>query len=184
MCKITTYFTLALLTACSGIPSTRGVSIPGAPPQSIGLELASQVEYKPYPPEVVKNPAVQWLIAQCEQQGGGHCREDTVPANSRTKFVRTQEDTVWAFVSLGGLESERDYAVRLCLFDPEGNMRWRMIFSMHTPRVLPPNFTVTVNYSWSPPDPAAWQLGKWRIEITVNGQVETERTFQVVDQVQ
>jgi len=29
--------------------------------------------------------------------------------------------------------------------------------------------------------PIEWELGQWRIEIAVNGQVEAERTFDVVD---
>jgi len=184
MWKYTTFFTLALLTACAEMPPSRVVSIPGAPPQNIAIKLASQIEYKPISPEVLDNPAVQSLIAQCEQKGGEHCREETGPANSRTKFVRTQDDTVWAFVYIGGLERDRDYTVRIRLFDPERNMRQRMITSMHTPTVLPPDFTVNFYFSWAPPDPATWQLGKWRIEIAVNGQVEIERTFHVVDQTQ
>lgn len=121
--KYTIFFTLALLTACAEIPPSSVASIPGAPPQRIGVELGSQVEHKPYSPNELANPAVQSLIAQCEQPGGEHCLEDTVPANSRTKFVRTSDDKVCLFVSLGGLGRDRDYAVRLHLFEPEGKMR-------------------------------------------------------------
>jgi len=56
-----------IFTACAEMSPSRGVSMPGAQPQSISLELASQVEYKPYSPEVLANPAIQSTIAQCEQ---------------------------------------------------------------------------------------------------------------------
>lgn len=184
MLKYTACFILALLNACAEIPPSRVASIPGASPKFISLELASQAEYKPYSPEVLASPAAQSLIAQCEQQGGGHCREDTVPANSRTKFVRAQDDKLWAFVYIGGLEWNRDYAVRFRLFDPDRNLRARAIAQIHTPSTLPPDFTATFHFSWAPPDPPRWQLGQWRIEIAVNGQVEVERTFLVVDQAQ
>jgi hypothetical protein len=184
MLKYTACFIIALFTACAEMPPSRVASIPGAPPQNISLELASQAEHTPLPPEVLSDPVIQPVIAQCEQQGGMHCRESTGPANSRTKFVRTQDDKLIAFVKLGGLEWNRDYAVRFRLFDPDGNMRSRSIFSQHIPSAFPPDGTLDFAFFWTAPDPIAWQLGKWRVEIAVNGQVEVERTFLVVDHAQ
>ena len=106
-----------IFTACAEMPPSRVVSIPGAPPRNISLVMASQAEYKPYSPEDLANPVIQSTIAQCEQLGWKHCRETTVSANSRTKFVRTQDDKLWAFVNLGGLEGDRDYAIRFRFSD-------------------------------------------------------------------
>jgi hypothetical protein len=181
MWKYTACFILALFTACVEMPPSRVVSIPGAPPKIISLELASQVEHKPYPPEVLSNPIMQSVFAQCEQQGGIHCREDTVPVNSRTKFARPQDDKFCAFVKLGSIERNRDYAVRFRLFDPDSNIRVRSFYSQHIPSAFPLNATANFTFFWTPPDPTAWQLGKWRIEIAVNGQVEIERTFKVIE---
>ena len=170
-----------IFTACAEMPPSRVISNPGAPPQSISIELASQVEHKSYSPEVLSDPVIQSIIAQCEQQGGEHCREQTVATNTRTKFVRTQDDEFWAFVYLGGLERDRDYAARARLFDPDRNMRAKVICSIHTPSKLPPDFSATFKFHWTPRDPSTWQLGQWRLEIAINGQVVVERTFLVVD---
>ena len=137
MWKFTACFILSILTACAEMPPNRVVSTPGAPPQSISVQLGSQVKYEPYTPEELSDPAMQAIIAQCEKQGGVHCRERTELANSRTKFVRTQDDMLIAMVNLGGVERDRDYAIRLRLFDPDGNMRLRTIFSQHIPSTFP-----------------------------------------------
>lgn len=184
MWKNTACFILALFTACAEMPPRRVVSTPGSPPKLIYLELASQVEYKPYPPEVLSNPVWQSIFAQCEEQGGKHCREQTVLANTRTKFVRKQDDKLFAFVQLGGVKGNREYTVRFRLFDPDGNLRARANLSQHIPSPFPPDAFANYQFNWTPPHPTAWQLGKWRIEIAVNGQVEVERTFLVVDQIQ
>lgn len=171
-----------IFTACTETPKSKGRSIPGTPPRNITVKLTSQVKYEPFSPEELATPSVQSMIVQCEQLGWKHCREKTVPLNSRTKFVRTQDDKFWIFVYLSGLEEDRDYAIRFRLFDPDRNMRSQASGTIHTNPILPTNFTSIINFSWAPPFPASWQLGQWRAEIAVNGQVMVERTFIVVDQ--
>jgi hypothetical protein len=173
--------TVALLTACAELSPSRGGSAPGAPPQRVAIELTSQVQYTPLPPEVLGRPGVQAAIAQCEHQGWERCREFKKPADSRTYFVRTQDEQVFVFVKLGGLEPDRAYEVRFRLFDPEGNMRMRVSTPFHIPSGALPDFNLDFVFQWGPPDPSTWQLGRWRVEVAVNGQVEGERTFEVVD---
>lgn len=154
----------------------------GASPRSFSIRLASQTRLEPYSQEELANPFVQNAIAQCERQGGGEgCQGRLVPANTRTDFVRTQDKEVFAMVTLGGVEPNRDYEVRFGLFDPDSNLRTRYTIPFHASKELPAEGHVHFNFSWAPTDPNAWQLGRWRIEITVNGKVEGERTFNVVD---
>jgi hypothetical protein len=147
----------------------------------VKIVLTSRVTYEPFSPEFLANPIVQSLVAECQRKGEAHCGERLVPADSRTEFVRTQDKRIVSFVELGGVEPGRAYEVRFRLFDPAGNLRERATFSLHVPSSFPPNATLIYEYSWAPQDPATWQLGRWRLEIAVNGQVESEGTFEVVD---
>ena len=174
-------FTLAVLTRCAKLPPSGTAFIPGSPPRTVEIRLGSRVQHTPYSPEDLANPAIQSIIAECERQGGVNCREYTELANFQTRFVRTQDDRVVTILILGGLESNRDYTVRYKLFDPKDGMRARLVYSCHIPPSFPVNETITVHFNYVPPNPSTWQLGSWRIEIAVNGQVEGERTFEVVD---
>ena len=83
-----------------------------------------------------------------------------MPANTRTMFVRTQDEKVRAIIVLGGIDPDRDYEIRFRLFDPDGNMRVRGTVPYHTHLEHPPNFTLTAAFNWAPIDPATWQLGR------------------------
>ena len=100
MWRSTAFFTLALLTACAGVPADRTVSVPGLPSRSVMIELYSQIEYRPYSPEELANPAMQAVIAQCERQGGKHCREKEMPGNPLKKFARNEEFVKWVAENL------------------------------------------------------------------------------------
>jgi len=172
--------TLAFLTGCAELPPSGTVSVPGSPPRTVVILLGSQIQRVPYSPEELADPAIQSIIAECERQGATHCRQPTELANVRTKFDRAQDDMVAGVVILGGLESNRDYTVRFKLFDPNGDTRMRATISVHIPPSFPAQGTIQPNFCWVPPDPSTWQLGSWRVEVAVNGEVEGERTFEVV----
>jgi len=174
-------FTLAILTGCAKLPPSGTASIPGSPPRTVEIRLGSRVQHTPYSAEDLASPAIQSIIAECERQGGVNCRETTELTDFQTRFVRTQDDMVVAILILGGLESNRDYTLRYKLFDPNGDMRTRLVYSSHIPPSFPVNGTITAHFNYVPPNPSTWQLGSWRIEIAVNGQVVGERTFEVVD---
>jgi hypothetical protein len=114
--------------------------------------------------------------------GGSHCREKSVPVDPLTRFVRTQDKEFIAYVTLGGLEADRDYAISARWLDPRGNMAQRATGTIHTPLEFPPNFYLNYRLRFTPSNPSTLELGRWRVEITVNGQVEGEHIFDVVDQ--
>lgn len=168
-------FALIVGTACANIP------VPGRPPGRVIIELGSQVEQKSYSPEELSNPTRQSLIDQCKRQGGSNCGKKTTLANVLTNFVRAQDEKVVVYVQLGDLEAGRDYKVGCRWFDPEGNMLGRTTFDSHAPLGFQPDWHLDCWFFFTPFDPSKMQLGRWRVEITVNGQVEGERTFKVVD---
>lgn len=170
---------LMWIAACTGLPSSQDIH-PTNVPEKIGIILSSQVQYVPYPPEVLALPSAQALIMQCENMGGEHCREITKPANSRTEFYQGQDKVLYAFVGLGGIKPEQNLKVFFRLFDPNNNMTAQLsVPVIHIPADFKQQHTYTLNFHYAPPDPTAWSLGKWRLEITINDHV-INRTFQVV----
>jgi len=184
MWRYIVFSTLAWLTACTALPPGRGTMVSGGLPQRIAIDLTSRVQYIPYTPEELARPGVQALIVQCERQGWEHCRDNRTPADSRTAFGRTQDKGIFAFVTVGGLEPDRDYEIRFRLFAPEGNMRAQLALPMHAPPDLSPQTNLTFWFQWAPTDPATWLLGRWRVEITINSEVVGQRTFEVMDHTQ
>jgi hypothetical protein len=84
-------------------------------------------------------------------------------------------------LTIKGVEPERRYTVGFRLFDPKGEMRARHTMFYDVPRHLQPSFEWQPHITWSPQDPRNWDLGRWRVEIAVNGKVEATRTFEVVE---
>lgn len=177
------YIVLSILmwiAACTGLPSSQDIQSTSIP-EKIAITLSSQVQYVPYPPEVLALPSAQALIMQCEHGGGEHCRDITKPANSRTEFYQGQDKTMYAFVVLGGIKPEQNLKVLFRLFDPNNNMTAQVITPViYIPADFKPEYTYTLHFHYAPPDPNAWSLGKWRLEITINDYA-VNRTFQVFE---
>lgn len=169
------------LTACIETVTNRPASPFGSPPANITVALTSQIETIPYTPEELALPEVQRVIKECKRLGNGKCGEHQQPVDQRTTFVRAQDDVLWLFAKFGGLEPDRDYVVRVQLFDPDNNMHEQETVNYHIPPFMPIEFTLYITAPWVPFDPLSVQLGLWRFEITVNGQKVVGRTFNVVD---
>jgi hypothetical protein len=145
---------------------------------AVTLDLASRVVYIPKPSAALSEPAVRAQIAQCEHEGRPHCRELWRPGNARTRFSRLTAETVYVFVSLSGVEPNREYAVTVRWLRPDGGLQLANVQRFHTPnRVSPGLMLETVAFVSA----ANMVLGEWRIQILINDKLEGERTFEVVD---
>lgn len=166
---------------CAMPPPGGTVSIPGAPPKAVNIILTSGLKHRPFTPEELARPGTQDILAQCERQGGSRCRETGEPVDSRTQFVRGQDDKVIAVLNLGGVQLGRDYDVEWRLFNPDGELQARITHGLHVPSAADPNIPLIYVFTFTPVDPATWQLGQWRLMISVNGQKEADRSFTVVE---
>jgi hypothetical protein len=172
-------FVLTLLTACAALSPGSSTAIPGASPRTVVIQVTSGLQRTPLPPEeVLADPVRQNLIAQCERAGGKRCRESTRAVDARTTFVQGQDHEAIVLVILGGLEPNRLYEVSWRIFDPQGQLQARIASPpYHAP---PDNHSMwSVNF-WQTFDPAKLLVGRWRVEIAINGRVESERFFEVV----
>ena len=174
MWRYISFVTLAILVAGCDEQSRQG-----APPRFVEILLTDEMVYEPYPSEALADPTIQAAIAECERQGYEHCREDRVPGASRTKFVREQHTEVIIYLNLGGLEADRDYDAQFRVFDPDGFVRAKISAPFHTPSGFTLDKQLNFGVHWSPENPSTWQLGRWRVEVVINGRVEVERYFDV-----
>ena len=170
-------FVLTMHTACTTLPPSQTVAVPGASPRMLHIQLTSGLKWTPYSPQELADPLIQRAIAQCERAGIEHCREQPEPIDARTQFVQGQDKQGLIVVALQGLEPARTYEVQWRLFTPEGQLQARM--------AMPPNIASTplVVY-WFTINPSALLVGRWRVEIVVNGRMEAERFFEIVPRVQ
>ena len=64
--------------------------------------------------------------------------------------------------------------------DPKGEVRARVTYVYDIPRTFPEAYLINIQFTYSPVDPPNWELGRWQVEVTINGAAEGERTFEVV----
>lgn len=163
--------TLALVAACAPLPPFGS--------QTVRIFLGSRVIKEAPPAEVLADPTWQRVTAWCRQQGGASCGEIWNPADLRTNFSRPRDEKIVVFVDLTGVEPDRRYEFRFRWFEPDGALRGRNSQFMHSPQVIPQKFTMFAGseLALGPKTPT----GRWRVEIAINGQVEGERLFEIVD---
>lgn len=164
----------ALLAACATVPDR---ARPELRPQFVLVELTSQITYAPFSTEELADPVLKAAMALCEKQGFRHCRERPTPADSRTQFSRTRDERVFAHVTLGGLRPEREYECAVRWIGPDGGVRARLAHALRTPAGIYQGFYYNCTFDWR----SLPELGRWRVEIAINGQVEGERSFEVID---
>ena len=152
----------------------------GPPPRGVNVVLTSGLEFEPIPPEQLAFPRIQALIKQCEEVGGGHCNEHWKPIDNRVQLSRNKHEAVYTVIDLYGLQGNRTYTIEHRLYNPNDELQGRHSVVLHLPPSWELSDTQNTYFVWSPADPATWPLGRWRIEIFVNGQLETERSFEVV----
>ena len=153
---------------------------PGPPPGALTVITTPEIRYEPYSAEVLASPALQAIIAQCEARGWSDCDKSVEPTDDLRVFDRTKHSAVHTIVILSELTANRSYEAGWKLFDPRGELQSRYSFSADTPASWQASYTLDFRFSWSPINPQTWTLGRWRIEITVNGQLEAERSFEVI----
>jgi len=123
------------------------------------------------------DPAVKAAIAACKQSGETDCETHAVPGEPRDQFSREEHERVHVFIILGDVEPQRSYEIQLRWFGPDGGMAARFTRRAITPSLAARGFTVTADY-WL--ETKAMRPGRWKAEIAVNGEVEAERTFDLV----
>ena len=175
------FFTLILLYACTTTTPSKPDSVAGRPPGMVIIEVASQIERRPYSSEELADPVIQSIIAQCERQRGPNCRSKMQISKRLKQFVRTQDKNIYVQVGLRGIEADRDYKVELLFFDPTDNVTVRGKITLKLPPNASPQQGANYNLTYRPPSPTTLLLGQYRIQVSVNGQVEGVRTFEVVD---
>lgn len=153
----------------------------------MSVTLTSGVIRTPYTETELANPAIQKVVEDCYRTVGKartdasiDCTSRTLPADDRTQFDRTVDDRVSTLVTLRGLQAGRTYEVKWILVDPDGNQRSFLSLPINVPSEWRINYELYYTFDWTPPDPSSWQLGRWKIDILVNGTRELERFFMVV----
>ena len=160
----------ALAVACASL---------GPSPKNLSVVISSGFKETPLSAEVLADPAVQAVIAQCEADGEP-CDTDVDPVDDLRVFDRTLHSRVITFVSLSGLIANRTYEAGWTLFDPRGELQARFSSVFRAPANWPPSYSMDFRFFWYPVSPETWAVGRWRIEITINGQLEAERSFEVI----
>jgi hypothetical protein len=106
------------------------------------------------------------------------CGESAQPGDSRTQFSRARDDQALVFVQVQGVEPDRDYELTVRWFAPDGGLVGRVSQTVRAPARFPPASSIRF-YPFMTLQNRA--LGRWRVQIAINGQDEGERSFKVVD---
>jgi hypothetical protein len=164
-----------LLGACATVP------VLGSSPRFVTIDIGSELRFEPLRAEALADSAIRDLVEQCERQGYPGCRDRIIGVDTQTRFAPPRDTTVVVLITLGEVEPGRRYVVVYRLFDPKGEIRGRSMVVHDLPRRLPPNFVWRVHFTWSQEEVRKWDRGRWRVEISINGVVEGDRTFEVVE---
>lgn len=154
---------------------------PTAPPQTIGVILTSGVATRPYTAEELAIPALRESIRLCQRRGRKNCDVKRSAVEDLREFNRAAHSELIALVQLSGLQENRSYEVELKLYNPDSDLARRVAFSQSTSTAWHPSYALDYWFNWKASKPAWWWLGRWRIEVLVNGRLEAERSFHVVE---
>ena len=168
----------ALLAGCvSAVTSRMGDAPTGGRPGVVTVLLTSSVRWEPRSREQMLEPRVKAAIAACEQSGETGCGSRAIPGEPREQFSQSENERVHIFVTLGDVEPGRSYEMRVRWFGPDGGVTARMTKRLFSPELALPGFVLTGDF-WL--EVRTIRPGRWRVEIAVNGEVEADRTFEVV----
>ena len=161
--------------ACAASSETPSVS-----PSSVTITLTSGIAGEPYSAEELANPDIQEIIKQCVTQSGSRegCDIHAEPVDDRSVFDRSVHDSVIAVIKIGGLEPNRSYIIEGRLFNPNGEQISRKTMAAKTTTEWLPHFRLSYRLHWAP---LPTKTGTWRIDIFINGQPETSRTFKLTE---
>jgi hypothetical protein len=123
------------------------------------------------------DPRIKAAIAACGRSGETDCGSRAIPGDSRDRFSRDEHERVHVFIVLADVEWGRSYEVRVRWFGPDGGVSARFTKRALTPELAVPGYTLSADF-WVVTK--TMRPGRWRAEVAVNGEVEAERTFEVV----
>jgi hypothetical protein len=140
--------------------------------------LTATVERRPYSSAELADTITAGAVAECERMGGGTpCRDIRTPGEPQDRFSRDSNERVYVFVTLKNLEPRRSYECRARFFGPDGGVFARVTQRMLTSDRLPLSYELFVIFESGT---RAMRPGRWKVEVAVNGEVEAERTFEVI----
>jgi hypothetical protein len=168
----------ALSAGCASVATSRTGDVPVAGrPGLVMVLLTPSVQWAPRAPEEMLEPAVEAAVAACERSRGTRCGERATPGEARARFSRDENERVHVFVVLGDIEAGASYEIRVRWLGPDGGVAARMAMRLRTPEPTLHAATLTADF-WL--DAKTMRPGRWRAEVAVNGEVEAERTFEVI----
>ncbi len=107
-----------------------------------------------------------------------------MPIHYGAEFRRSQSGRVTALVILGGVQPDRSYEVSIRWFDPQGNLVKRLTMPLHIPSQFAPGYSADLWFHYAYSDASQIPLGRWRVELIINGMVEGETSFQVEEEIE
>lgn len=146
-------------------------------PDMVTVFLTSAVNREPYSAEELANPTIQEIIEQCETKQWSNCRMHSTPVDDRRVFDPDKHNEVIAYIILGGLQPNHRYRVEGRIINPHGEQISRLSMDGTTTAHWLPSYVLDYSLHWAP---VPRETGTWRIDIFINGQAETSRTFKVV----
>jgi hypothetical protein len=161
---------------CASTVATQ--QLPGTHPRIVTVVLTESLRFTPLSSEEKSDPTMREAIDACERSGGGRCLSRSTPGEPRNRFFRGDDGQVYVYVHLVGLEGGRVYDLRVRWFGPDRGVTSVMRQVLHTPPKLHRNFSFSVHFSVPV---SRMAVGRWQVEISINGEVESERTFEVAD---
>lgn len=168
----------ALSAGCASAATSRTGDMPvGSRPGAVSVLLTSSVRWEPRSREEMLEPAVKAAVAACERSGWTGCGSRAIPGEPRDQFSRDEHERVHVFIVLADVEPGRSYEIRVRWLGPDGGVAARVTKRVFSPEPAPPGFTLTADF-WV--EVRTIRPGRWRVEVAVNGDVEADRTFEVV----
>jgi hypothetical protein len=144
----------------------------------VTIVLTASIQSQPFSEADLAQGPVATAVAACERSGGGTaCKERRTPGEPQDRFSRDANERVHVFVSLIDLEPRRWYECTVRFFGPDGGVFARVTKRIQSPDPVHPSHQLFFIFESSA---RAMRPGRWRAEIAVNGEVEAERTFEVI----
>jgi len=168
------YIVVALLTACSAMPQREPGPSLTRRPRTVIVELGSELVWKPLSQERLTNSMVQSQVAACERESRPHCTEFESVAAWRTTFSQAREAHILVLVRLTAVQPERDYECSTYWYGPDGRLARRVSTIARTVE------SSGRGVAWlSSAEPSKLAVGRWRVEVRVNGEAVDNLSFDV-----
>src|SRR5689334_17946085 len=118
----------------------------GAQPGLVRSFMASDLAYRPIPPERLADPAIRAAAEACERAGGQHCREYVTPTAERQSFRKGVDPKAVAILQLGRLPAGVTTFETTCRFvDPAGSSVTTLRNPITAPPGMPPWAVLTTS---------------------------------------